>query len=254
MHQIVNDLRAEQAALDALLAPLSAGQWLAPTPAAGWDVRDSVSHLAVIDELALLCVRGDGRAGAEELQRLGSSGRTPDELTRDGADRGLARGPAEMLEWWRGTRERLNDELLAKRADDRVPWGAGPMSARSFATARLMECWAHGLDCFAAVGADPVDTDRIRHVCHLGYRALPYAFVVAGRPMPAPLAELRLDLVGSDGTAWLIGAPAAPNVVSGQAGEWARVAVQRMRIGDAHTLEASGALARQALEVARAFV
>ena len=29
---------------------------------------------------------------------------------------------------------------------DRVPWVAGPMSAMSFATARLMETWAHGQD------------------------------------------------------------------------------------------------------------
>jgi len=251
MHGIVGELEAEQAALDDLLAPLAPSDWLRPTPAAGWDVRDSVSHLAATDELALDCVAGTG-VGA--LQRLAGRGLTPEQLTREQADRGRGKGPEEMLAWWRSVRGELSAALLRLDPADRVPWGAGPMAARSFATARLMECWAHGLDCFAAVGREPRDTDRLRHVCHLAYRALPYAFQYAGQPMPAPLDSLRLELTGPGGDAWMFGSASAEQTISGTAGEWARVAVQRMPASSARSLRADGPLAEQALRVARAYV
>jgi hypothetical protein len=43
-------------------------------------------------------------------------------------------------------------------------------------------------------------------------------------------------------------------VVAGSAGEWARVAVQRLPASAARTLSATGELAEQALQVVRAFV
>lgn len=249
MQGIVADLRDEQAALDGLLVGLTRSQWSALTPAVGWDVRDSVTHLAVIDELALECVEGRGASALADL-----AGADPDEVTRRQCDRGLGLEPEQMLRWWRTGRERLNDALLAVDPAARIPWGAGPMAARSFATARLMECWAHGLDCFAAVGVRPVDTARLRHVCHLAYRALPYAFAVQGRKMSAPLDELRIDVIGPHGESWQSGPATASQRITGEAGEWARVAVQRLRLADTHTLRAHGPLAQAALEVARAYV
>lgn len=251
MVPIVAELRAEQAVLDELVAGLAPDQWLLSTPAPGWDVRDSVSHLAAIDELALECVEGRheaafARAGAAE---------SPEAFGEALIEPGRSRSPEEVLAWWRAARERLSDALLALDPADRVVWGAGPMAARSFATARIMECWAHGLDCFAAVEVEPAETDRLRHVCHLAYRALPYAFRVAGRPMPAPLEELRIDVEPpGGGEPWGYGPEDAPQRITGSAGEWARVAVQRMPASAARTLEATGPLAEQALEVARAFV
>lgn len=248
MQALVGELREEQGALEHLLAGLDEEQWLRPTPAQGWDVRDSVAHLAATDELALRCITGDGERALAELIGL-----DPDAVTRAQADRGLGMDPTQMLAWWRETREQLNDALEGTDPDQRVPWGAGPMAARSFATARLMECWAHALDCFAAVGVDPVDTDRLRHVCHLAYRALPYAFRYAGMPMPAPLSELRIELDGPGGEQWRYGPPNARQSIRGSAGEWARVAVQRMCADQARTLVADGALAARALKVARAY-
>jgi hypothetical protein len=37
---LLGDLAAESAELDAILAPLPAVDWLAPTPAAGWSIGD----------------------------------------------------------------------------------------------------------------------------------------------------------------------------------------------------------------------
>jgi len=117
-----------------------------------------------------------------------------------------------------------------------------------------MECWAHGLDCFEALGVKAVDTDRTRHVCHLGYRTLPYAFDFAGREMPAPREQLRLELTAPDGSAWRFGPDDAPQVIRGDAGEWARLSVRRLSLADAKTLTADGPLAQAALEVAKAYL
>jgi uncharacterized protein (TIGR03084 family) len=118
-----------------------------------------------------------------------------------------------------------------------------------------MECWAHGLDCFAALEQPVQDTDRIRHVCHLGYRTLPYAFRYAGREMPAPHAQLRLELVAPDGeTVWRFGPDDAEQVVTGSSGEWARLCVRRLAFEDATTLKGDGPFARAALEVAKAYL
>lgn len=248
MRELVGELRAEQEVLDRLVRDEPLERWLLPTPAAGWDVRDSISHLAAIDEVALECVTGDGVALLAELSKI-----PPDEATRRQCDRGLDKDPEQMLAWWRGSRERLNEALLELGPGSRVPWGAGPMAARSFVTARLMECWAHGLDCFSALGAVPRDTDRLRHVCHIAYRALPYAFRYAGRTMPGALDELRIEVSAPDGVLWTFGPQDAPCVITGSAGDWARVAVQRMRSSQATTLTAEGRLAQEALTVARAY-
>ena len=56
LRRVVEDFADESRALGSLLETLDEDTWLTPTPAAGWDIRDSVAHLAVGDELALECV------------------------------------------------------------------------------------------------------------------------------------------------------------------------------------------------------
>lgn len=251
METFIEDLGDEQAVLDALVSSLSDEQWSIPTPAAGWDVRDSIAHLAAIDDFALECVQGRHEAALARAAAAPSPEAFNDELIEPGRDM----SPREVLAWWRVSRARLSTALLVRDPSDRIVWGAGPMAARSFATARLMECWAHGLDCFAAAGVEPVDTHRVEYVCHLAYRALPYAFWYAKREMPAPIDQLRIEVQPpGGGTAWTYGPEGGSQLITGSAGEWARVAVQRMAVGDAVTLKAVGTLAQQALEVARAFV
>ena len=94
------------------------------------------------------------------------------------------RCPPNATSCWRhGDRRRADatDAMAAHDEGDRVPWGGRPMSVRSLATARLMETWAHGLDCFAAASQPAVDTDRLVHVAWLGRQTLPYTFAFAAR-------------------------------------------------------------------------
>ncbi|HZN16224.1 MAG TPA: maleylpyruvate isomerase family mycothiol-dependent enzyme [Acidimicrobiales bacterium] len=249
MSDVIGDLEAEHAVLDALVDGLTEEQWRSPSAAAGWSIADSIAHLAMSDEGAVASVEGNARAWFEEAMADPSAAlRRQDEASN-------SRSGAEILEWWRDVRAALLKGLRGAEPGARLYWGIGEMSLASFTTARLMECWAHGLDCFAGLGVEPVDTDRIRHVCFLGFRTLPYAFQFAEREPPAPIEALRLALVAPDGvTTWAYGDSHAPQVIEGAAGEWARVAVRRLPVGEAKTLVARGPLAEASLEVAKAFL
>ena len=172
------------------------------------------------------------------------------DVTLWGVLRGRRRSGADVLTWWERTSTYECERLRSLEAA-RVPWGIG-MGRPAFVTARLMETWAHGLDVHAAVGAASVDTDRLRHIAFLATRALPYAFSFAGRALPATQLRVELDL--PSGAQWTHGPADAPDRITGPAGEYCRVFVQRMPRSEAHGLVATGAGAREALVVARAFL
>nr|MBA3655571.1 maleylpyruvate isomerase family mycothiol-dependent enzyme [Actinomycetota bacterium] len=196
MADIDDDYEAEQTELYALLSSLDDSSWSAPTPAAGWDVRDQVSHLAHTEEVAYDTAMGGPRSLANETGRYASG----EEFTEAGCDQGRAMAPADVREWWWQAASRLRPALRGLADDVRVPWGLG-MKRRSFVTARLMEHWAHGLDIRDAVGVEVVDTPRLRHVAWIGFSALPYAFGVAKVEPPAG-RTLRLELAAPGGEAW----------------------------------------------------
>jgi uncharacterized protein (TIGR03084 family) len=161
--------------------------------------------------------------------------------------------PAALLDAWRRARAATVAALTPLGDRDRVMWGAGPMSARSFAEARLMEAWAHGLDCYAALDVELVDTERLRRIAGLGWRALPYAFGLAGERSPGEVRHIALDLRAPDGTPWRYGPPTSVDVISGPAGEWCRVVTRRCRAEDT-SLRATTPLGALALKVARAYL
>jgi uncharacterized protein (TIGR03084 family) len=124
------------------------------------------------------------------------------------------------------------------------------MNALSFATARLMEYWAHGQDVADALGVRRQPTDRLRHICHLGVRTRGFSF--ANRGLPAPEGEVYVELAAPDGTTWTWGDPAAPDRVAGPAEDFALLVTQRRHRADVH-LTVTGEAARAWLEVAQAF-
>ena len=133
----------------------------------------------------------------------------------------------------------------------RLPWGGNRMSTVSFVTARLMETWAHGLDCFDAAGVEAIDTNRLRHVAELSLRSLPYAFLVANLPAPGPV---RLELKSPSGETWYIGAPDAQTVIRGTASDWCRVATHRDRRNERERIEGEGSDAANVIAHAQAYL
>ncbi len=233
---LLADLQAEQAQLAAALEGIGAG-WTLATPAQGWTVTDTVNHLLVAEQAALLALTLD-------IDPLASGLRSSDTPLAGDA----------LLAVWQSACTEVAGAFADKADGDRVPWGGRHMAARSLATARLMECWAHGLDCLAALGREPIPTARLRHIARLGYRTLPYAFAVAGVTPPADPARLRLELSGPDGEAWTLGPGESTDTVTGPALDWCRVVTQRVRPGDPMRLVAHGELAASAVQHARAFL
>jgi uncharacterized protein (TIGR03084 family) len=233
---LLADLRDEHDALDTLVAAHDAAEWRTATPAAGWSVADTIEHLWRSELAATASVR-------ERRDPLAGDPEPYDGL-----------GPPELLDAWRNART----ATLAAFADvddrDRVPWGGREMAARSLATARLMETWAHGLDCFAAFGVAAVDTARLRHVAWLGWKTLPNAFALAQVTPMKPPEMLRVDVFSPDDRdTWSYGPSEAPDRVVGTAGDWCRLVTHRLRARPSH-LVALGPFAEQSVGVARAFL
>lgn len=243
MKEIIEDLQAEQVALDGFLSGLTDAQWELSTPAEGWSVKDSVSHLAHIDEVAVSLIRGDNTP-LEEALKIGL------EFTNIGLEKGRAMKGRDVLLWWREARSVEVQELMKCDPKQRIPWFALPMGARSFTTARVMETWAHGLDCFDALGAEPEDTDRLRHIAFLAYMARPYAYQVNGLELPE--TPLRIDLVLPSGAPWSQGPEDARDRIRGKAGAFCRVAVRRRHWLDMD-LEVEGDEALRYIEIAQTY-
>jgi uncharacterized protein (TIGR03084 family) len=243
---LLDDLEAEHRELQDVLASLTPDEWLKPTPAWGWDVRDTVAHLADTDELAIATATGGDYALNDVAARAASS----EDVTYHGVLRGRRLSGAEVAAWWDHTSSAVRATLGALAPDARIPWGIG-MRTPSLITARMMETWAHGLDVRAAVGVDASDSDRLAHVAWLATRALPYAFSVAGREPPS--VPVRVELALPSGTTWTYGPDDAADRIAGPAGDYCRVFVQRRSRADT-SLEIQGDAAEAAISVARAYL
>ena len=71
--EVLADLRAEQLALDDIVADLAAEQWQLPTPSPGWNVADQIGHLTYFDRNAALAIT-DPAAFQDAMHALLSSG------------------------------------------------------------------------------------------------------------------------------------------------------------------------------------
>lgn len=254
MREILSDLVAEQQALDQFLQRINERQWVLPTSAARWSIKDVVSHLAHTEEFASRAI-AEGTATITEANLADI-----DEWTATGVTRGREMRYQQVIEWWRNSRADVVDALSRMEGGDRVPWLVGDMSARAFATLRLTETWAHGLDIKDAMEGilvysedeeDPTtDTSRIRHVAWVAHRMLRYAFAEAGEEFPA--TGIRLELIGPRYARWVYGPEDATDIIKGVAGEWCRVAVHRLAT-DETSLKAEGEAAETALRVVRTY-
>ena len=156
--ELLGDLTAEHAALDTVVADLAAEAWLVPTPAEGWNVRDSVSHLCFFDENATLAITDPAAFETKKagfIAEMAGGDRSDVALGRD------SQNPGDILDRWRVARHGYLDAAAAAEAaaaaagttPPRVPWYGPPMGFASFTTARIMETWAHGQDIRDALNA-----------------------------------------------------------------------------------------------------
>ncbi|HEV3227541.1 MAG TPA: TIGR03084 family metal-binding protein [Acidimicrobiales bacterium] len=243
---LCDDLVAEHAELDAVVAPLDAARWDLSTPAAGWTIRDQIHHLAWFDRNGALAIEAPD-AFADAMQSM-MSDFEGFEATLASEARAFA--ATDLLAWWREQRERIVRVLRTADPSRRVPWYGPPMALPSFATARLMETWAHGQDVFDALAIARVPTARLRHIAHIGVRTRGFSYALRDRE--APTGEVRVELDAPDGSTWTWGSDDAPARVTGPALDFCLVVTQRRHLDDTAVL-ADGALAEEWLAIAQAF-
>jgi uncharacterized protein (TIGR03084 family) len=246
MAALLADLRAESAALDAILAPLSPQQYLLPTPAEGWCVSDQVSHLAFFDEAALLAAVDPDQFRVEAAQLIARGPGFPDEV----AARYRTRPGPELRDWLLAARAALLDRFAAIEPSRRLPWYGPEMSAASSVTARLMETWAHGQDIADALGVSRPATARLRHIAHIGVSTIGFNFALHG--LPAPGQPVRVEIEAPDGELWAWGPAGAANLVRAPALDFCLVVTQRRHPADT-ALTAAGPVAEKWISIAQAF-
>jgi len=244
--RLVDDLVAEEEALDDIVDGIDDAGWAVATPAHGWDVHDQIAHLAASEDLATLAA-SDSLAFGVELTRLLSSPKGP-ELEQLQRTRGMT--PGEVFGWWRTVRSRTVAALRTHDPADRLPWAGPDMSAMSFASARLMETWAHGQDIVDALGIERIPTDRLVHIAQLGIRTHRFSYVNRGLPFPAE--EVRVELLSPSGHRWVWGDAGAVDRVTGPALDFCLVVTQRRAVGDTN-LDVNGDAAIEWMAIAQTF-
>jgi uncharacterized protein (TIGR03084 family) len=243
--ELVADLAAETVAVRSLIAGLDEAGWRRPTPAVGWTIGDQISHLAYFDDAAVISATDADRFAAELMSDV-AKGLTADDLVE--RFRNLS-GP-ELLSWFDQSRQRLGEVFRGLDPSTRVPWFGPPMSVASSVTARIMETWAHGQDIADALGADRDPSPRLRHIAHIGVRALPFSYLANGREVPGE--PIRVELTWADGELWTWGPADAANRVTGPALDFCLLVTQRRHRADT-AVEATGEVADSWLDIAQAF-
>lgn len=243
MDEICGDLDAEHRALDDIVCDLDEVAWSSPTPADGWDIKETIVHLVQADVAAHLAVT-DAENFAVAKSKIATDGF--EEVFGIGSNN----SGADVLSWWREERRKMLAAFSSLSPKDRIPWFGPDMSALSFATARLMETWSHGRDVADTVGKEWVATDRLRHVAHIGVSTRGWSFLNRGLALPED--PVRVELVAPSGDRWTWGPEDTDSRVSGDAEEFCLLVTQRRHISETD-LVAVGDAATEWLEIAQAF-
>lgn len=243
------DLLAEQEDLDTIVSQLADEQWAMPTPSPRWTVAHQVAHLAYFDNAASIAINDpDGFPAMVEV--LWSNAAKGDEVMDEVTlGKYLAMTPLAELLAWRADRAFLAGASANLTDKQRVPWYGPSMGAKSFLTARLMECWAHGQDIADAVGVTREPTDRLAHIAQLGFITRGWTYQNRGLELPAD--DVQVALQAPSGAEWAYGPEDAAESVTGSALDFCLVVTQRRHLDD--TSLVASPVARDWLLKAQAF-
>lgn len=249
LDDLLSDLTAEGDRLRATVAGLDETGWATDTPAAGWTVATQVAHLLWTDETATTAARAHLDQASWDAVVLAATADI-DGFVDAGALELARLDPADLLARWDAARVTLAEALRALPEGQKMPWFGPPMSGASMVTARFMETWAHALDVHDALGVEVEQTDRIRHVAHIGVRTRGYSF--ANRGLDVPADDVRVRLTAPSGELWTWGADDAPESVTGSARDFCELVTQRVHRADTD-LVAVGPGADAWLDIAQCF-
>jgi uncharacterized protein (TIGR03084 family) len=124
------------------------------------------------------------------------------------------------------------------------------MAVKSFLTARLMECWAHGHDVAEAIGVQRSPSARLKHVAHIGVGARAFSLLI--NQLPEDSRPIRVELTAPDGELWTWGDETSGQRVLGDALDFCLVVTQRRALSDSQLMVA-GDSATTWMRIAQAF-
>ena len=249
MKTICDDLNNEYEALDHIVSHLKKEEWLIKTPFNQWTIKDEISHIAYFDSTSKLSAT-DASAFNKHFESILVGVTQADDVFTKTLAKGRLMSIEELMQWWRTERNELLDALRNHDPKKKLPWYGLPMSAKSFATARLMETWAHGQDIVDALGIQRVPTDRLKHIAHLGNTTRGWSY--ANRQMAVPDQSVYVQLTSPSNIVWEWGNPQEDNIIQGSAEEFCLVVTKRRHVDDTHLI-VKGSVAREWMIIAQAF-
>lgn len=229
MQAICQDLLNEYQSLAAVCEELTPAEWKTATLFYNWTPWDEIAHLCYFDETGLQAATdadGFNQAALPLAKRL-YAGEHISAIARERYAH--MDGPA-LLAHWRGLHQALVQALSVLDVKDRLPWYGPPMGARSFASARLMETWAHGQDIWDLMKRQRPATARLKHIAHLGVTTFKWTFV--NRQQPVPEVPPHVVLSAPDGDTWAWNPASDSHWVQGSASDFCLLVTQRRHLND----------------------
>ncbi|MEU0565743.1 TIGR03084 family metal-binding protein [Nonomuraea sp. NPDC005983] len=246
LQKVIQDLSAESAELDRILAGLPGARWKEPTPAPGWTIAHQVGHLSFIYRIAGMAASDpDGFRSMMASIKDGLS-----EAVNAALDEYTVLPPAELLARWREERAAGIRALAAVPDGQVVPWLVRPLPAEILASAGIMETFAHGQDILDALGIAREPTDRIRYL--VIFAVLTWDFGYEARGMTPPDVQFRYELTAPSGELWAYGPETADQKIVGSALDFCLL-VTRRRHRDDCDVTAVGPDADAWLDIAQAY-
>ena len=243
---IVTDLRAEGEELYQFLRTLDEDDWSRATAFKSWTINDVVAHLYFGDYLGVTSHK-DGEAFQRFMTEVQSSGLTLAAFTRQWLN---SLSGLEMLEQWHQQFLEMCELFAASDPRLRLTWAGPDMGIQMFATARLMETWAHSWAIYDLLGVPRKQNDRIKHIATIGVKTYQWTFVNRELTPPGPAPHISLQ--APSGTCWQWNTQQDNNFISGDAVEFCQVVTQVRNIADTD-LKLAGKPAEQWMALAQCF-
>lgn len=247
MDQICDDIAAETRALSSVVEDLTEDQWRAPTVAEGWDSHETILHLGATDWICYLTLVNPKLF--VDIRTQLSKGETSVHKAVGPHVRGLQ--GSELWEWFLTGRSEMLGALRDTDPKARITWLGPDIGARSLATSRLLETWTHSHDLADSFAIKYPQTDRLRHIAHIGVVTREFSYVNQG--LTPPKEPVRVELVSPNGDQWSWGPDDATNKVSANAYEFCKVITRRIPVAES-AVETHGVLAQKWMEIAQPWI
>jgi uncharacterized protein (TIGR03084 family) len=230
MKGLCADVLTEYSQLAALAESLTPSQWEQKTPFHDWTPWDEIAHLCYFDETGILAATDPEAFAAETAELMKQFGDGSEIKALAQARFGHLSG-TRLVPYWRQRFERLISVLSTMEPKARLPWYGPMLSVRSFATARLMETWAHGQDIYQFLGKRRPVSDRIKNIAHLGVSTYGWTFVNRNLAVPEPAPYIELQAPSGEKWTWN-DPPSERNYLRGSAEEFCLVVTRRRNVAD----------------------